>query len=112
MTLVSGRIVSFSLEDMTEVTAACCAGNFYPGHTVRAVFVSRYRARYSVKKGWPAATAVKLGRALVQRGVATRTRVDTLIFEVLVLASTCRLSPLLTEDTELLWREDGTPFRV
>ena len=34
----TGRIVSFSLEDMTEVTAACCAGNFYPGHTVRAVF--------------------------------------------------------------------------
>lgn len=46
----TGRIVSFSLEDMTEVTAACCAGNFYPGHTVRAVFVSRYRARYSFNR--------------------------------------------------------------
>ena len=55
----------------------------------------------TVKKGWPAAAAVELGAALVERRLAGRAGIDPNVFVVLVLARAGALGAFLTDHSEL-----------
>ena len=59
------------------------------------------KSRLTIEEGRPAAPAVKLGGALVERRAAPCAGVDALPFEVLVLAGTGRLGALFSQDAEL-----------
>ena len=55
----------------------------------------------TVEKGWPAAAAVKLGAALVERRLASRAGIHPGVFVVLVLARAGSLGALHTYYSEL-----------
>jgi hypothetical protein len=55
----------------------------------------------TVEKGWPAAAAVELGAALVERRLASRAGIDPEVFVVLVLARAGALGAFLTDYSEL-----------
>ena len=61
----------------------------------------------TVEEGRPAAAALELGRALVQRRAAARTCVHALVVVLVVLAGACRLGALLAQDAELVGRRSA-----
>lgn len=111
----------FALEDMPQVPAACGASDLCAGHPKRMVFVASDGARNrctrargsavrhgrkacgtrTVEERRPAAPAVELGRALVQRRAAAGAGVHAVGLVLVVLARAGGLGALLAEDTEL-----------
>lgn len=109
---------------MTEMTSTSSTGDLGAFHPERAVYVARHsawdgwhedtvntarphitkRIIITIKKRWPAAAAVELGVALVNRGVATRTGVDPGRFMMLVLPRARTLGALQTKHPELCAR--------
>ena len=55
----------------------------------------------TVEKGWPAAAAVELGAALVERSLASSAGIDPDIFVMFVLPRSSLLGALQTEHSEL-----------
>jgi hypothetical protein len=64
------------------------------GHTIRKRMIT-------IEKGWPAAAAVELGGALVERRLASRAGIYPDVFVVLVLARAGSLGALHTYYSEL-----------
>lgn len=112
MSFIGGSIVSFSLEYMPKVASAGSACYLNTGHTKRFIFMTSHGTRDGIVERWPAAAAVELGPALVQRGPASSTAVYAFFLVVVVLSRCGAFGALLTEHTELFAREDSPPFVV
>jgi len=97
---------------MPQVTPAGSTGDLNARHAQRRVFVAGYSPRDGVIEGWPTAAAVKLGIALVERGVTSCAGVHACGLVVLVLSRPRMFGAPQTKHSELLWGEDGAPFIV
>ena len=99
---------SLTVEDMAQVPATIGAGNLYPSHAPRAVFVPKDGSGKLVVKRRPATTAVKFVGGSVKRCVAAATNKGSNGFVVPVLACKCRLRSFLSDHAFLLCGE-GIP---
>lgn len=114
MALVGGRGEPFAVKDMAKVPPAVVARNLGTflhestptHHAKRVVVVPVDRTRDRVKERRPATPTVELGRTLVQRRIATCTRVHTGFTVLVKLARTGTLRAFLTQYTKLRQSHD------
>lgn len=122
--LISWVIITFSFEDVTEMTATCRASYFCSYHTHRAILVPCHSSRNSIKLiqesalipltrhvyrlgtyiGRPTASRVKFVLTRIQRCTAPCTFVHSFRFVMIVFPCTWHFSPLLPQYVELLPR--------
>jgi len=104
MSLICRSGVSFSLEDVAQMSTTVRAHNFCSVHTECSVSVSGYCARDIVEVCGPSAARLKFVRSFVQRGIAAGAGIDTSIWHVLVVYTGAgSFGTLLSEDAELLF---------
>jgi len=107
---VSGRREAFSLEDVAQMSAACRADDLGAHSTERDVLMAGDCTRNGVEECGPTAATVELGHALVQGGSASSAGVNALALEMVILSGACGLCVFLSQDSELLRRQNGPPL--
>jgi len=110
VTFVGWRSETLALEHMTKVTSTSSTSDLDAFHAQRTVYVACHGARDGIEEGWPAAAAVELCVALVERGIASRAGVESSRFVMLVFTRPGSLGALRADHPELLGSEDGAPF--
>jgi len=60
MPLIDGCLESLAFEDVPEMSTTSGAGDLSPGHSPRAIGVSRNCTRDGVEEGWPPAATGEL----------------------------------------------------
>jgi len=110
MTFIRWCREPFALEDVPEMAATGGANDLYARHAHRLVFMSIDGSWNSVEESRPATTAREFRAALVERGPTPGARINPLLLVVFVLSSARAFCALLTEDPELLWRQDRPPL--
>lgn len=108
MTLIGGCWEAFSIEYMAEMPFAVTAGNLgaflcQPAtyHAKRKVVVAVNSTWDGVKESRPSTSAIKFGRTLVQRRVASPASIYACLEVLVKLSSTCTLRALFTENAKL-----------
>lgn len=110
MPRVGRRLVALALEDMAEMRSAAAAQDLGARHKHGPVAVLGDGAGDALKEGRPAAAAVELGRAAIDRRAARSAPIDALLRMVVVLTGARGVGALLAQHAELLGREDCAPF--
>lgn len=108
MTLVGGRWEAFSIEYMAEMPFAVSASNLsaflgQPAtyHAKRKVVVAVNSTWDGVKESRPSTPAIKFGRTLVQRRIASPACIYACLEMLVKLSSTCTFRALFTENAKL-----------
>lgn len=103
MPLIGRRIVSLSLEHMSQMSSTITAHNLRPLHAECAICVSRHRTWYCIKESRPSASALELLICGVESCSAAGASVRALLWIVFVVVTgEWRLGAFLSEDAELL----------
>jgi len=110
MAFIDWSIESFSLEDVTKVSAAGSTSDLNPRHAQRTIFMARNGSRNSIKECRPSTTTIELRGALVQWCSTSAAGISTLLFKFLVFACSRSLGTLLAKNTELLSRKNSSPL--
>jgi hypothetical protein len=103
MSLICRSGISFSLEDVAQMSTTVRAHNFCSFHTECSVSVSGYCARDVIEVCRPSAARLELVGSFVKRGIAGGAGIDASIGHVLVVyTGSGSFGALLSEDAELL----------
>lgn len=94
------------------MAAAGRAGDLDAFHTQGIIFMPGNGTWDGIEERRPTAATIELGGTLVEWSGATSARVDTGFRVLIILPSTSAFSSLLTENSKLFGREDGSPFRL
>jgi hypothetical protein len=104
MPLICRCLVSLALKHMSKMSTTVGADDLRPGHSERAVCVSRHSAWDVVEVCRPSAARLEFVVCLVEWRIASGARVDTLFRQMLVIFSgEWSFSSLFTQDAELFW---------
>jgi len=112
VTLIGWRTEPFTLEDMSQMPTARSARYFCPYCAKRIIDMAAHSTGYRIKEGWPSASTLELGVALVQGRSTTGATVNALFMVLVILAGTSAFGSLLAENAELFRGENGSPFFV
>lgn len=104
VTLISGGRISFTLEDMAEMTSTVIADDLGALHAKGIVHMSLHSTGNRIKVSGPATTGLELVIGCVKRRITPGAVVHALGRMVLiVLAGTGAFCALLTKNAELFW---------
>ena len=102
MPLVCRGVVSLALEHVSKMSTAVAANNLCPGHSERAVGVSRHGAWDVVEVCRPSTARLEFVVCLVEWRIAGGAGIDSLFRHMLVIFSgEWSFSALFAEDAEL-----------
>lgn len=102
MSLICRSLITFSLEDMSQMATTITAHNFGPLHSKGSIGMTRHSPGNAVEVGGPSTAALEFVLSCVEWCITTSTGVDTSVRLMLVVFSGSRsFSTLLAKDTEL-----------
>lgn len=106
MPLIGRRLVSFSFEDMPQVSATVAAYDLGPLHAKSAVRVPGHRSWHGVEESRPPAARLKLVIRCIEWRVAARASIHAFVRMVLVIFSgEGRFGALLSKNAKLFYME-------
>lgn len=101
---------TFSLENMPQMAPTSITNNLNPVSI--CIHIPSNRSRDSIKKRRPSTSTRELGIRGVKGCMTGSTGVDSWGAVLVVFTGVGAFGALLTEDSELVGREDGAPFFV
>lgn len=112
MSLVGRGIVALALENVAQMAVTVGTDHLSSGHSQSLVDIELQSARNGLVESRPSTRASELGHGRVQRSVAASTVVGAVVERGIVLAGVGTFGALLAQNTELLWRQNGSPLAI